>query len=111
MLLTGTSKKILYKRKELITSERCVEMDIPWQLCQTICPLLSQRFLLTSAKAQPSGVGFKCFTVFKVNTKQLLGTTSNMTEIPYFLNVKIDGGGGFGPGVCKDSYILYQVVE
>ncbi len=22
--------------KELVTSERCVEMDIPWQLCRTI---------------------------------------------------------------------------
>ena len=28
-------------------------MDIPWQLCRTIGPLLSQRFPLASAKAQP----------------------------------------------------------
>ncbi len=26
-----------------------------WQLCRTICPLLSQRFPLASAKAQPRG--------------------------------------------------------
>ncbi len=39
--------------KELITSDGCVEMDIPWQLCRTIGRLLSQRFLLASAKAQP----------------------------------------------------------
>ncbi len=32
-------------------------MDIPWQLCQTIGPLLSQRFPLASAKAQPRGGG------------------------------------------------------
>ncbi len=30
----------------------------PWQLCRTIGPLLSQRFLLASAKAQPRG-GFQ----------------------------------------------------
>ncbi len=33
-------------------------MDIPWQLCRTIAPLLSQRFPLAplaSAKAQPRG--------------------------------------------------------
>ncbi len=35
----------------------CVEMDIPWHLCRTIGPLLSQRFLLASAKAQPRGGG------------------------------------------------------
>ena len=32
-----------------------MEMVIPWQLCRTIGPLHSQRFLLGSAKAQPSG--------------------------------------------------------
>ncbi len=41
--------------KELITSDGCVEMVIPWQLCRTIGPLLSQRFPLASAKAQPMG--------------------------------------------------------
>ncbi len=30
-------------------------MDNPWQLCRTIGPLLSQRFPLASAKAQPRG--------------------------------------------------------
>ncbi len=33
-------------------------MDIPWQLCRTIGPLLSQRFPLASATAQPRGGGF-----------------------------------------------------
>ncbi len=33
-------------------------MDNPWQLCRTIGPLLSQRFPLASAKAQPR-VGFQ----------------------------------------------------
>ena len=42
-------------KKELITSEGCVEMVIPWQLCRTIGPLISQRFPLASAKAQPRG--------------------------------------------------------
>ncbi len=48
----------LYKEKELLTGEGCVEIDIPWQLCRTIGPLLSQRFPLASAKAQPRGGGF-----------------------------------------------------
>ncbi len=30
-------------------------MVIPWQWCRTIGPLLSQRFLLASAEAQPRG--------------------------------------------------------
>ncbi len=38
---------------EKYTGEGCVEMDIPWQLCRTIGPLLIQRFPLASAKAQP----------------------------------------------------------
>ncbi len=38
-------------------------MDIPWQVCRTIGPLLSQRFPLASAKAQPRG-GFLSFLVF-----------------------------------------------
>ncbi len=46
---------LFYKEKELLTGEGCVEMDIPWQLCRTIGPLLSQRFPLASAKAQPRG--------------------------------------------------------
>ncbi len=46
---------LFYKEKEHLTGERCVEMDIRWQLCRTIGPLLSQRFPLASAKAQPSG--------------------------------------------------------
>ncbi len=41
----------IYLKKELRTSDGCVETDILWQLCQTIGPLLSQRFLLASAKA------------------------------------------------------------
>ncbi len=41
--------------KSCKTSEGFVEIVIPWQLCQTIGPLLSQRFLLASAKAQPRG--------------------------------------------------------
>ncbi len=43
------------KKKEPYTGEGCVEMDIPWQLCRTIGPLLSQRFPLANAKAQPRG--------------------------------------------------------
>ncbi len=31
-------------------------MVVPWQLCQTIGPLLSQRLPLASAKAQPRGI-------------------------------------------------------
>ncbi len=38
-------------------------MDNPWQLCRIIGPLLSQRFPLASAKAQPRG-GFYSFTSF-----------------------------------------------
>ena len=30
---------LFYKEKEQFTGEGCVEMDIPWQLCQTIGPL------------------------------------------------------------------------
>ena len=44
-----------YKEKELLTGKGFVEMDIPWQLCRTIGPLLSQRFPLAGAKAQPRG--------------------------------------------------------
>ncbi len=35
-------------KKELVTSEGCVEMDIPWQLCRTIGPLTfhSQEIIL-----------------------------------------------------------------
>ena len=32
-----------------------MEIDNPWQLCQTIGPMLSQRFPWASAKAQPRG--------------------------------------------------------
>ncbi len=46
---------VFFTKKELYTGEGCVEMDIPWQLCRTIGPLLSQRFPLASAKAQPMG--------------------------------------------------------
>ncbi len=46
---------LFFKQKELFTGEGCVEMDNPWQLCRTIGPLLSQRFPLASAKAQPRG--------------------------------------------------------
>ena len=42
-------------KKEPYTSERSVEMDIPWQLCRTIGPLLLKRFPLASAKGQPMG--------------------------------------------------------
>ncbi len=38
--------------KELYTGEGCVEMDIPWQLCRTIGPLLSQRFTVTHPPIQ-----------------------------------------------------------
>ncbi len=48
---------LFYKERELLTGEGYVEVDIPWQLCRTIGPLLSQRFPLASAKAQPSGGG------------------------------------------------------
>ncbi len=41
--------------KELITSGGYVEMALPWQFCRTIGLLLSQRFPLSSAKAQPKG--------------------------------------------------------
>ncbi len=44
----------ILQQKEL-TGEGCVEMDIPWQLCRTIGPLLSQRFPLASAKEQLRG--------------------------------------------------------
>ena len=30
---------LIYKEKELLIGEGCVEMDIPWQLCRTIGPL------------------------------------------------------------------------
>ena len=53
----------LFFKWELITSNRCVEMDIPWQLCRTIGPLLSHRFRLASAKAQPGG-DFKPFEFY-----------------------------------------------
>ncbi len=43
----------------------CVEMDIPWQLCRTIGPLLSQRFPLASAKAQPMG-GFSSTSNYSI---------------------------------------------
>ena len=48
----------------VITSKGCVEMGIPWLFCRIIGPLLSQRFLLASAKAQPRG-GFKYVLVAK----------------------------------------------
>ncbi len=43
---------------ELFTGKGCVVIDIPWQLCQTIGPLLSHRFPLASAKAQSRVGGF-----------------------------------------------------
>ncbi len=39
-------------------------MVIPWQLCRTIGPLLSQRFPLASAKAQPRGGFFTILNFF-----------------------------------------------
>ncbi len=56
---------VFYKDKELLTGEGCVGVVIPWQLCGTIGPLLSQRFPLASAKAQPRGGIFpsKNFTI------------------------------------------------
>ncbi len=51
------------KEKELFTGKGCVEMDIPWQFCRTIGPLLSQRFPLAIAKAQPRGGGFEAKNV------------------------------------------------
>ncbi len=47
-------------------------MDIPWQLCRTIGPLLSQRFLLASAKAQPR-----------------VGILSNLYYMTYFNNLSM----------------------
>ena len=44
-----------YKEKELFTGGGCVGVVISWQLCRTIGPVLSQRFPLASAKAQPRG--------------------------------------------------------
>ncbi len=44
-----------YKEKERLTGKGCVGVVIPWQICRTIGPLLSQRFPLASAKAQPRG--------------------------------------------------------
>ncbi len=41
-----------------------MEMVQPWQWCRTIGPLLSQRFLLASAKAQPRG-GFVSASTFQ----------------------------------------------
>ena len=38
-------------------------MDIPRQLCRAIGPMLSQRFLLASAKAQPRGGGVNVHTI------------------------------------------------
>ncbi len=49
----------------VLLGEGCVEMDIPWQLCRTIGPLLSKRFPLASAKAQPRG-GFPFNMKFSV---------------------------------------------
>ncbi len=37
----------------IFISEGFVEMVIPWQFCQTMCPLLSQRLPFASAKIQP----------------------------------------------------------
>ena len=63
------------KEKELFTSEGCVEMDIPWQLCRTIGPLLGQRFPLASAKAQPRGgellIQYLAGFVVRENTRYL----------------------------------------
>ncbi len=36
-----------------------MEMVIPWQLCRTIGPLLSQRLPLASAKAQPREISIQ----------------------------------------------------
>ncbi len=46
---------LFYKEKKCLTGKGCVGVVIPWQLCRTIGPLLSQRFPLACAKAQPRG--------------------------------------------------------
>ncbi len=61
-------------KKELYTGEGCVEMDILWQICRTIGPLLSQRFALASAKAQPMGD-------FLIKLPQKAPGTSELGEI------------------------------
>ncbi len=68
---------LFYKEKELSTGEGCVEMDIPWQLCRTIGPLLSQKFSLASAKAQPRG-GF-----FMFNEHRTLLVTTAKSDVIY----------------------------
>ncbi len=44
--------------KSYITSARCVEMDRFMAIMSDLSPLLSQRFPLASAKAQPKGEWF-----------------------------------------------------
>ncbi len=68
------SPKPIQKEKEGLTGEGCVGVVIPWQLCQTIGPLLSQRFPLASAKAQPRGDFWNqnVFLFCNVQTRQLL---------------------------------------
>ena len=45
-------------------------MDIPWHLCRTIGPPLSQRLPLAIAKAQPRGGGF-CMRMQKQSNDDL----------------------------------------
>ncbi len=59
-------------------------MVIPWQFCRTIGPLLSQRFPLASAKAQPRG-GFKVVHLpgFPIrNPAEKLGFKSPFLDVP-----------------------------
>ncbi len=44
-----------YKEKERLTGKDVLEWSFHGNLCRTIGPLLSQRFPLASAKAQPKG--------------------------------------------------------
>ena len=62
--------------------EGCVEMVNPCQMCRTIGPLLSQKFLLESAKAQPRG--------------GLLITTCNSSLLSHFIEE------------CTQKYSLYK---
>ncbi len=47
-------------------------MDNPWQLCRIIGPLLSQRFPLASAKAQPRGNLSHCTNISVCHAKNLV---------------------------------------
>ncbi len=78
--LPVNSSFCLKNKKELFTGEGCLVMDIPWQLCRTIGPLLSQRFPFASAKAQPSG-GFQCSAMSEMQQFSDKGTRSRQIRL------------------------------